>query len=225
MRTHAQVSIRQATKGSPPREPFSFSRPAQAGEPMPFDPEDTFIPADPAQWPRLGGVPRIVVHPKPPPGSPVPDVPGAGFDDAPDDWFVPPSSATPGSLSRTTFRESLRSPASPRVDASMAAAQSPSRCDTTCSRNTCRPDDCSLGLFFHRAEMQSWSPSWSSSDIRDFTCPVHCAVEDCCPGPPPSVVRNSRLSTGRSGSAPCGVVPSGAGCTGQRSGLSPRSRS
>jgi hypothetical protein len=62
---------------------------------MPFDPEDTFIPADPAQWPRFGGVPRIVVHPKPPPGSPVSDVPGAAFDDGPDDWFVPPSSAAP----------------------------------------------------------------------------------------------------------------------------------
>jgi Restriction endonuclease fold toxin 7 len=62
---------------------------------MPFDPEDTFIPADPAQWPRFGGVPRIVVHPKPPPGSPVSDVPAAAFDDGPDDWFVPPSSAAP----------------------------------------------------------------------------------------------------------------------------------
>jgi hypothetical protein len=62
---------------------------------MPFDPEDTFIPSDPAQWPRIGGVPRIVVHPKPPPGNPAADVSGAAFDDGPDDWFVPPSSAVP----------------------------------------------------------------------------------------------------------------------------------
>jgi hypothetical protein len=62
---------------------------------MPFDPEDNFIPADPAQWPRVGGVLRIVVHPKPPPGNPASDVPGAAFDDGPDDWFVPPSSAAP----------------------------------------------------------------------------------------------------------------------------------
>ena len=62
---------------------------------MPFDPEDTSIPADPAQWPRFGGVPRIVVHPKPPQGNPGSDIPGAGFDDGPDDWFVPPSSAAP----------------------------------------------------------------------------------------------------------------------------------
>jgi hypothetical protein len=62
---------------------------------MPFDPEDTFILADSAQWPRFGGVPRIVVHPKPPPGNPGSDIPAAGFDDGPDDWFVPSSSATP----------------------------------------------------------------------------------------------------------------------------------
>jgi hypothetical protein len=62
---------------------------------MPSDPEDNFLPADPAQWPRVGGVPRIVVHPKPPPGNPASEVPGAAFDDGPDDWFVPPSSAAP----------------------------------------------------------------------------------------------------------------------------------
>jgi hypothetical protein len=62
---------------------------------MPFDSEDAFIPDDPAQWPRFGGVPRIVVRPLPPPGNPVSDVSGAAFDDGPDDWFVPPSSVTP----------------------------------------------------------------------------------------------------------------------------------
>src|SRR4029077_14204157 len=99
------------------------------------------------------------------------------------------------------------------------------------SRGACAPiplagqTAASLACFFIRRRCNHGRHLWSSSDIRDFTCPVHCAVEDCCPGPPPSVVRNSRLPTGRSGSAPYGVLPSGAGCTGRRSGLSLRSRS
>jgi hypothetical protein len=40
---------------------------------MPFDSEDAFVPADPSQWPRIGGVPQIIVHPKPPPSDPASD--------------------------------------------------------------------------------------------------------------------------------------------------------
>jgi hypothetical protein len=98
---------------------------------MPFDPEDDFIPADPAQWPRIGGVPRIVVHPKPPPGDPAPDVPGAAFDDGPDDWFVPPPYATPNAWPGGQPAGGLNPPAPPpdpwaafwsRIPASRAGA-------------------------------------------------------------------------------------------------------
>jgi hypothetical protein len=59
---------------------------------MPFDPEDTFIPADPAQWPRVGGVPRIVVHPNAPPNATSGNTAG---DDEIDDWFVPEDDGFP----------------------------------------------------------------------------------------------------------------------------------
>jgi hypothetical protein len=44
---------------------------------MPFDPENAFDPADPSQWARA--LPRIVVHPKPPPDAPPPDELVDGF--------------------------------------------------------------------------------------------------------------------------------------------------
>jgi hypothetical protein len=52
---------------------------------MPFDPENPFAPADPSGWARIGALPQIVVHPKPPPNTP----PADGIDD----WFVPPPAA------------------------------------------------------------------------------------------------------------------------------------
>jgi hypothetical protein len=67
---------------------------------MPFDPENPFWPADPSQWWQAGALPRIIVHPKPPPNSPAADgiddwlLPGKASD-GPDDWYVPAPSATP----------------------------------------------------------------------------------------------------------------------------------
>jgi hypothetical protein len=55
---------------------------------MPFDPDDPFDPTDPAQWARIRAIPHITVHPKEFPDPP----PSDGIDD----WFVPPSSAAPG---------------------------------------------------------------------------------------------------------------------------------
>jgi hypothetical protein len=75
-----------------------FHFPAQAGDPMPFDSDNPFAPIDPAEWARLPVLPRIVVHPK----QPLPEgtndwtEPGTDPDDGgPDDWFVPPPTATP----------------------------------------------------------------------------------------------------------------------------------
>ncbi len=65
---------------------------------MPFDPEDPFGSADPSPWPQAGALPRIIVHPKLPPGTPTSDgiddwyVPGQASD-GPDDWFVPTGAA------------------------------------------------------------------------------------------------------------------------------------
>ena len=56
---------------------------------MPIDPQegidDWFVPADPSQW-QSRGLPRIIVHPKPPPTGPSDNPAGA---DGIDDWFVP----------------------------------------------------------------------------------------------------------------------------------------
>jgi hypothetical protein len=49
---------------------------------MPFDPDSPFGPADPSQWWQSGVLPRVIVHPKPPPNAPA-------FDNGIDDWFVP----------------------------------------------------------------------------------------------------------------------------------------
>jgi hypothetical protein len=68
-------SRRLETKGSPNGEPFSFS--AQAGDAMPIDPDSPFAPADPSQGWQTRGLPRIIVHPEPPPNAPDPD----GIDD------------------------------------------------------------------------------------------------------------------------------------------------
>ena len=68
---------------------------------MPFDSENEFDPTDPSQWARA--LPRIVVHPKPPPDAPPPEgiddwfVPGQ-TDDGPDDWVVPAPPATTSTL-------------------------------------------------------------------------------------------------------------------------------
>ena len=61
---------------------------------MPFDPESPFGATDPSAWLQAGALPRIFVHPKPPPNTPGADgindwyVPGQASD-GPDDWFVP----------------------------------------------------------------------------------------------------------------------------------------
>jgi hypothetical protein len=75
-------------------DPFSDPPPAIA--PMGFG--DTFITPDPSQWPRVGTVPRIIVHPKQPPstfdgidGT----APGQAYDDGPDSWDAPTSSPAP----------------------------------------------------------------------------------------------------------------------------------
>ncbi len=56
---------------------------------MPTDPQegidDWFVPADPSQW-QSRGLPRIIVHPKPPSTEPSDNSAG---DDGIDDWFVP----------------------------------------------------------------------------------------------------------------------------------------
>jgi hypothetical protein len=60
---------------------------------MPFDSEDQFAPADPAEWARTRTIPRIIVHPK----QPLPEGidnwldPGTDPDGGPNDWFVPGS--------------------------------------------------------------------------------------------------------------------------------------
>ena len=96
---------------------------------MPFDPENPFGPADPSQWLQAGALPRIIVHPKPPPNTPAADgiddwfVPGQASDGPddwfaptgapadtsfPDDWFVPTPSANVGQLAtgaRTTVNQ------------------------------------------------------------------------------------------------------------------------
>src|ERR1700681_3290087 len=67
---------------------------------MPFDPENPFWLADPAQWQQAGALPRIIVRPKPPPNAPASEgiddwfVPGKASD-GPDDWFVPTATSYP----------------------------------------------------------------------------------------------------------------------------------
>jgi len=65
---------------------------------MPFDSENQFAPIDPAEWARLRALPHIVVHPKQPLPEGVGDWigPGTDPDGGPDDWFLPPPTATPG---------------------------------------------------------------------------------------------------------------------------------
>jgi hypothetical protein len=70
------------------------------------------VPIDPSEWARFRALPRIVVHPKSPLPNEIDDwiVPGKASDDGPDDWiapgnaradtfpndwFVPPPTATP----------------------------------------------------------------------------------------------------------------------------------
>jgi hypothetical protein len=73
-----------------------FGEPPPAIVPMGF--EDTFVPPDPSQWPRIGTVPRIIVHPKEPPSAfdgIDAAAPGQANHDGSDDWIGPTPSAAP----------------------------------------------------------------------------------------------------------------------------------
>ena len=95
---------------------------------MPFDSDDdAFVPVDPSQWPRILGLPHIVVQPNAPPSDGIDDwfVPGNTPRDAslPDDWFVPRPSTmpnagqvAPGPQSNNTANAKNRYPAAASPD-------------------------------------------------------------------------------------------------------------
>ena len=95
---------------------------------MPFDSDDdAFVPVDPSQWPRIFGLPHIVVQPDAPPPNGIDDwvVPGNTPRDAslPDDWFVPRPSTmpnagqvAPGPQSNNTANAKNRYPAAASPD-------------------------------------------------------------------------------------------------------------
>jgi hypothetical protein len=62
---------------------------------MPFDPDGAFAPADPAQSARIRALPRIIVHPKPPPSEEMDNRQSGTASDGPDDWFVPSADGYP----------------------------------------------------------------------------------------------------------------------------------
>jgi hypothetical protein len=62
---------------------------------MPFDPDGAFAPADPTQSARIRALPRIIVHPKPPPSLALGDRPSGTASDGLDDWFVPSTDGYP----------------------------------------------------------------------------------------------------------------------------------
>ncbi len=71
---------------------------------MPIDPDSPFAPADPSQGWQIRALPRIIVHPKPPPNAPDPD----GIDD----WFVPAQAPS------TDVQNNPSAPWTPETDAS-----------------------------------------------------------------------------------------------------------
>ena len=95
---------------------------------MPFDSDDdAFVPVDRSQWPRIFGLPHIVVQPNAPPSDGIDDwfVPGNTPRDAslPDDWFVPRPSTmpnagqvAPGPQSNNTANAKNRYPAAASPD-------------------------------------------------------------------------------------------------------------
>jgi hypothetical protein len=91
---------------------------------MPFVPD---APFDPSEWQRLHALPRIVVHPKPPPNAPAPDLAlPDGVDDwyvpdGPDDWFVPGTARTDASYPNDWFVPTW--PAAPGMAPSRSSQQ------------------------------------------------------------------------------------------------------